>query len=184
MRLKRISNEVSIADEPIVKLAQSDLEELKRSLAASTLGRSRICAHKESTDALHEMLIALAQKTYIRPHKHFGKSESFHVIEGAVDVVLFSDAGAISDVIPLGELSSGRLFYYRLSDPIYHTLLIRTELVVLHEITNGPFKREDTAFAPWAPEDKDLAGVQNFSGRLAELVRRYEGGNLSLPGSL
>ena len=110
MRMKQISNEVAIADEPIVKIGPSDLETLKQSLAQSSLGRSRICAHKQATDTLHEMLIALAQKSYIRPHKHFGKSESFHVIEGELDVVLFSDSGEITDVIPLGELSTGRLF--------------------------------------------------------------------------
>lgn len=181
MHLKRISNEVAIADEPIVKIERSDLETLKQSLAASALGRSRICAHKDPADLLHEMLIALARTTYIRPHKHFGKSESFHIIEGQLDVVLFNDAGEISQLIPMGDISSGRIFYYRLSDPVYHTLVIRTELVVLHEITNGPFKREDTVFAPWAPEDKDVVAVQRFTDRVADWVAQYYSSNLPLP---
>lgn len=35
------------------------------------------------------MLIVMAKGSYIRPHKHKNKSESFHIIEGLLDVIVF-----------------------------------------------------------------------------------------------
>ena len=55
----------------------------------------RLCAHPAVDDRLHEMVIAMARETYVRPHKHVNKSESVHVIEGLADAVLFDDAGNV-----------------------------------------------------------------------------------------
>ena len=160
MRLKEISSEVFVADEPIVKVSCREIEFLKERVKAAPRGRVRLCAHTDNEDRLHEMIIVLSGQTYIRPHKHFQKSESFHIIEGAVDVVILDDAGKIREVIQMGALASGRQFYYRLSQPTYHTLLIRSELLVVHEITNGPFQQNDALFAPWAPEEGSPAAAQ------------------------
>ena len=173
MRLKKKSNEVYVADEPIVALTQSEMDLLKQSSGVSPMKRSRICAHRQGSDLLHEMLIVLERDTYIRPHKHLAKSESFHIIEGAVDVIIFDDAGAVADVIELGEYRSGRSFYYRLADPLFHTLIIRSERVVFHETTNGPFRKEDTIFAPWSPEDADAGAIADFTKSAGESVARF-----------
>ena len=53
---------------------------------------------------------------------------------GEADIVIFSDDGGIKDVIRLGE--SGN-FYYRLDIPSYHTILIHSPLLVIHEIFLG-----------------------------------------------
>ncbi len=173
MRLKRLNPEVAIAEEKIVKIARSDVTELAQAASTSHLGRSRICAHKEATDSLHEMIIALRRESYIRPHKHFGKSESFHIVQGEVDIIVFDDAGEIYDVIELGEFGSSRNFYYRLADPLFHTLLIRTEQVIFHETTNGPFRKEDAVFAPWSPEESDTRAAEVFMRQLNERVASY-----------
>ena len=47
-------------------------------------------------------------------------------------------------IVPLGQPGSGRPFYYRMSKPFFHTLIIRSELLIVHEITNGPFRPEGT----------------------------------------
>ena len=94
------------------------------------------------------------------------KSESFHVIEGMVDVVLFSEGGEVSKVIKMGSYSSGGCFYYRVASPIYHTLLIRSEVLVFHETTNGPFDRSQMVFAPWSPDERDGAAIASFLGRV------------------
>ena len=71
--------------------------------AAKALGntreRVRLCTHQSVEDAVHEMLIVHIKGTYIRPHKHPNKSESFHIIEGNLDVVVFDDAGDLLEVI-------------------------------------------------------------------------------------
>jgi cupin fold WbuC family metalloprotein len=133
----------------------------------SPKGRARINAHPSADDALHEMLIAIRPESYIRPHKHPGKSEAFHIIEGAVDIVVLDDLGEICEVVPLAKDGSGA-FYYRMSRPRFHTLLIKSDILVVHEITNGPFVPGATVFAPFAPEEGTIAAVHYIS----ELDRR------------
>ena len=141
-------------------MSRREIEFLKERVKAAPRGRVRLCAHRSNDDLLHEMIIVLSGQTYIRPHKHLQKSESFHVIEGTVDVVALDDVGKILEVIQLGALTSDRQFYYRISQPTYHTLLIRSDLLVIHETTNGPFKQGDAVFAPWAPEEGNPAATQ------------------------
>jgi cupin fold WbuC family metalloprotein len=167
IRIREISKEVFVTDEPIVRVSRREIEFLKERVRLAPRGRVRLCAHASNDDPLHEMMIVLSRETYIRPHKHHDKSESFHVIEGRVDLVILDDHGAVTKVLELGDLASGRSFYHRLSQPLFHTLLIRTELLVIHETTNGPFKPGDAILAPWAPEE----GAAAARGYVEELDR-------------
>ncbi len=162
MKTKAESAEVLYSLDQIVTVDARFLDELKREALKNPRRRIRLCAHRGVDDHLHEMIIVHTKETYVRPHRHIGKSESFHVIDGLVDVVLFDDAGEVTGVIPMGPFASGRSFFYRIADPIYHTLLIRSDVIVFHEATTGPFRREETAFAPWAPEDSDPVAVAAF----------------------
>ncbi len=173
MRLKQQSKEVLLADEKIVRVGQSDIAALQTALAQSNRGRSRICAHRDASDALHEMLIVLSSASYIRPHKHSGKSESFHIIVGELDVVIFDDQGGIEDVVQMGCYASGRNFFYRLADPRFHSVLVRTATVIFHETTNGPFKREDTQFANWSPAEAELDAVADYVRQLKGRVDAF-----------
>ncbi len=174
MRLKEINSEVFAAGELIVKVGPPEIAFLKDKLAAAPRGRVRLCAHSGQDDLLHEMIIVLAKNTYVRPHKHPAKSESFHVIEGVVDVVVFGEDGRIAEIIALGDPASGRNFYYRLSSPLFHTLLIRAGPLVIHETTNGPFREGDAIFAPWAPAGEDGAAARAWLERLAAAAATFQ----------
>jgi cupin fold WbuC family metalloprotein len=145
-----------------VSILQEHIEALKLIAMKTRRHRARICAHPDTADALHEMLIYHPRGAYVPPHRHPGKSESFHVIEGEADVVLFDDEGKVKEVIEMGPFGSGKCFFYRLNRSAYHTLVIQTHHFVFHETTNGPFRREDTVFAPWAPAEDDAEGVEKF----------------------
>ncbi len=173
MRLKEISPEVFAADMPIVRLSRSEIEFLKERVKTTPRGRIRLCAHPDNEDPLHEMFIVLSAQTYIRPHKHFNKSESFHILEGTADVILFDDDGGILDVIELGDLASGREFFYRLGRACYHTLIIHSDLLVVHEITNGPFKQDAAQFAPWSPEENNPLTARNFIDSVAARAQEF-----------
>ena len=173
MNLRRQSDEVYIALDPIVRLGSEEVAFLKEVASRSPRRRARICAHKSNDDALHEMLIAIAGDSYIRPHKHFGKSESFHIVEGEVDVAVFDDAGTLVDVIELGAPGSGRRFYYRLSQSAFHTLVIRSGFLVMHEVTSGPFDAKQSASAPFAPDEKDAPAAKAYMKRVAEQVSAF-----------
>jgi cupin fold WbuC family metalloprotein len=163
--------EVYVADQPVVSVSREEVDFLKERLPCTQRGRIRLCVHRSGEDPLHEMLIVLARRTYIRPHKHIGKSESFHMIEGMLDLVLFETNGEIREVIELGAPGSHRKFFYRLSAAEYHGLLLRTDPVVFHETTNGPFRQGDAILAPWAPEDSDSNRAAEY---MSELTRRVD----------
>ena len=175
MKLRKVNDEVFIADEGIVRCGDADVEFLRERALANARKRARICAHKTNADLLHEMLIVIAAASYIRPHRHLNKSESFHVIEGEVDVAVFDDAGTLNDVIQLGPHGSGRNFFYRLSHSAFHTLLIRTDFLVIHEVTNGPFDPAGSVHAAFAPAENDADAALAYMKRVDVEVSRFLG---------
>jgi cupin fold WbuC family metalloprotein len=114
MRFSAVSEEVLYTTEPITSVSRSDIALLKSMAMKNTRKRIRLCAHPDTDDPLHEMIIVHARGAYIRPHKHPGKSESFHIIEGRLKVVIFEEDGGIRDVLRMGK-SGDQILYYRLS---------------------------------------------------------------------
>lgn len=129
--------------------------------------RIRLCAHECIKDKLHEMFIVHARDAYIRPHKHLRNAESVHVIEGLADLILFDDKGDITDVIRLGDYLSAHKFYYRISEPVFHMLLIRSKVFVFHETTSGPFKKSAAISSKWSPAEEDTKAVKEFMDKIS-----------------
>ena len=162
--------EVIVAESDFVALSDEMAGRLASGSVATPRGRMRFCAHADSDDSLHEMVIALARDTYIRPHRHAGKSESVHVISGYGDLVRFDDGGHVESVLRVEPYGSSGCFYYRMAVPQYHMLIARSDVLVVHETTNGPFRPEETEFAPWAPDETDVAGRTLFLDRLEKEI--------------
>lgn len=160
----------------VVQITRADVEHLDSLALTLPRKRARICAHKNNLDSVHEMIIALRSESYIRPHLHPAKTESFHVIFGRADVVIFDDSGGIRELVRLGDYGSGRTFFYRLAEPKFHTLLIRTQKFVLHEVTNGPFLRDETVYASWAPLDSDVVQVKDYLKDLEVKISEFLAG--------
>ncbi|MBN2052413.1 WbuC family cupin fold metalloprotein [Candidatus Woesearchaeota archaeon] len=160
LNLRKHNDEVFYAEEDVVKIGKEELDFLREKIKSAPNKRVRICAHSSPDDSVHEMIIMLDKNSYIRPHKHLGKTESFHIIEGSADIIIFDDKGKIAEIVQMGDSKSGKKFYYRLNKPLFHTLLINSEYLMLHETTNGPFKKGDSEMPEWAPDanDKEAAG--------------------------
>lgn len=171
-KYRTLNPEVLYTRDAVTKVDRSEVGYFKDLSTANPRRRVRLCAHASPDDRLHEMLIVHERGAYVRPHKHPGKTESTHIIEGSVDVVIFADDGRIEDVLHVGDYASGRTFYYRMAVPAFHTLLIRSDVLVFHEVTNGPFDRNDTLFAPWAPSDEDNDAVRRYIADLENRVRQ------------
>ena len=169
-----VNPEVVVSDEPIVQVSQEYMETLKERARQNPRRRIRLCAHPDINNPLHEMLIVHEKGTYVRPHKHLNKTESVHIIDGLVDVVVFDDDGKITDVMQMGDYKSGRNFYYRMQYPYFHTLLIHSEILLFHEVTNGPFDRNDTVFAPWAPDETDASSTLDFLKGIENLAEIFQ----------
>lgn len=128
---------------------------LKEEARRSPLGRSRLCLHRSADDTVHEMIIVVTRNLAFRPHRHPGKSESFHIIEGEIDLVIFDDAGKPEHAIRMAASGCGGAFQHRMNEAKWHSFLPRTDMVVLHEITSGPFRSGGLEFADFAPEEPD-----------------------------
>ena len=149
--------EVVFAQSDVVAVGRDWLDRLKRDALAAPRRRARLCLHADHDDAVQEMVIAFCRGSWVRPHRHVGRCESLHVIEGELAVLLFDDAGGVERRIDLcgGGTSNGaqssRPFMYRLSTPAWHTVVPCSDFVVVHEVTQGPFIAGDDGFAPWSP---------------------------------
>jgi cupin fold WbuC family metalloprotein len=167
------SSEVLYAGEPIVTVDANDIATLVREAGENVRRRVRLCTHASVDDRVHEMFIVHERACYVRPHKHAGKSESFHVVEGEVDVVIFDDGGNVTGVIAMGDYRSGKPFFYRIAEPLYHTLLIRSGVLVFHETTAGPLRREETVFPQWAPSGEDAGELTAYLQALEKAVAEF-----------
>jgi cupin fold WbuC family metalloprotein len=166
LHMRKENEEVFYGDDKVIQVKASDINWLINQAEGNLRKRARLCTHRNTEELLHEMFIVLARDTYIKPHKHLGKPESFHVLEGLVDVVLFDENGDVLEMMRMGNYESGMAFYYRILDPLYHTLLIRSNVLVFHETTTGPFNPTDTVFAPWSPEADDKNACKAFESEL------------------
>ena len=168
------SAEVLYATESVVRIDAIYIEGLKKEALKNPRSRIRLCTHQSTDDPVHEMLIVHTQDTYVRPHAHVGKTESFHMIEGELDVVLFDPEGNIREIVELGLSGSGRCFYYRLQEETIHTVMIRTPVAIFHETTKGPFKREETLFPNWAPDEHDGKAIRDYVVNLQSRLRSFQ----------
>ncbi|TAN54768.1 MAG: cupin fold metalloprotein, WbuC family [Rhodospirillales bacterium] len=167
MKFRKVNDEVYYTTESVTKVGWDVVAWLKEKASGNPRQRVRLCTHPDSDDLLHEMLIVHARNAYVRPHRHPTKSESFHMIEGELSVLIFSGDGSVQEHIGMSSQHPDRPFYYRLSKPLYHTVVPHSDFVVFHETTNGPFRREDMEFAPWSPaEDADPAAQQAYLANL------------------
>jgi cupin fold WbuC family metalloprotein len=150
---------------PAVKLITGALFDSVAALAANPpLLRMNHNFHSGPGDNPHRFLNVLLHGTYIRPHRHANppKAESFLVLEGAADVIIFDDDGAITRRYRLGcDSPEGRLWGVDVLPGVWHTILPRTARVVCFEVKPGPWDpATDKDFAKWAPAERDpSAGV-------------------------
>ncbi len=173
MPFKYVNEEVYFSSDEIIRLGRQDMIFLKEKAERNRRSRVRLCSHQDIEDKVHEMFIVHQKNTYVRPHKHLNKIESFHIIEGTVDIILFDERGIITELIRMGDYLSGDDFYYRIFANSYHTLLIRSDVLVFHETTSGPFNRGDTILALWAPDETDGTAVKSFMNKLSSSVETF-----------
>jgi cupin fold WbuC family metalloprotein len=150
-----------------VAVSDAGLDELVRVARRNPLGRARINAHPDPSASIHEMLIAFTGDSYIRPHRHNAKIESFHVIQGDLEALTFDDAGHVTRRLALGSLQSGKTFYLRNENNEWHSFLVQSPYAIIHETTNGPFDPSETEFAPWSPEPDNPLVVKEYLKDLA-----------------
>ena len=140
------------------------VKKLKLIASRNPKKRSRICIHKNNNEKTQEMIIALSNKSFIAPHIHpNGKSESYHVIEGKMNVYVFDKNGKKIKIVKMGDYKSNLDFFYRMSRGYYHMPIAVSKWCIYHEVYSGPFiKYKDVFYPKWAPNEDNKQDVKNF----------------------
>jgi len=166
--LRQVNPEVFIAEEASCFVTPQYIEFLKLAALRSEKKRSRICLHKDGDDPVHEMIIVVHKNSFVPPHAHPYKKESFHLIEGECDVLIFSKDGAIENTYPLkamtGDTMQDSVYFYRVGPNVIHGMQIKTDWIVFHEVAAGPLKDNGNYTPEWVPEfDKAEDGIAWFA---------------------
>ena len=151
IKIRKESNEVLYPEEEYININNETVQWLKNLCSKNISGKIRLCTHRSVSDNLHEMLIIHKKDYYVRPHKHIDQVESMFVLEGEADYIFFDEVGNIKNILKMGDKSSKKVFYNRIDTPSYHMLIIKSDFLIFHEITNGPFDINKTIFPDWAP---------------------------------
>jgi cupin fold WbuC family metalloprotein len=145
---------------------------LKQAATKSPLRRARFCAHLSPDAEQHDMLIVSHRDTYVTPHRHLSKSETFVLLEGSAEIILFDEHGAVEKTVKMGTPASGQPFFYRMPPRQFHSLAIESELLVFLENTKGPFMLDDREHASWAPDYKDTENGKAFIASVLQRAHR------------
>jgi len=137
---------------------------VKDNACSEPMRRARLNLHHSEGDHVQEMLIAFCRDSLNPPHRHRGKSESIHVIEGRLAIVFFDDSGRVTERLYLGPAGGRWPSLYRLAAPRWHTVIPLDEMVVIHETASGPFSPENEPLPAWVPRDE--SSLRQFIGQL------------------
>ena len=161
-QIRRQSPEVLYCEDAVVCLDRRDVAGLVREACANPRGRVRVCAHRDAGDGLHEMLIVLGRDSYVRPHRHLGRSESSTSCPAARPFC--SSTTAVGSLPPSTWESRHRGSTSTFGSTVPRITLCRfeSEHLIFHETTAGPFDPSTTEQASWAPDGTDPADGRRF----------------------
>ncbi|WP_299088249.1 WbuC family cupin fold metalloprotein [uncultured Bacteroides sp.] len=123
----------------------------------------------ESLDApIQRLLNALEPGTYLPPHRHTDKEETYVVLRGSLLTFFYDDLGNVIEKVNLNP--SAGVYGVEIPSGTWHSIIALEPGTVIFEIKSGPYKPlppED--IAPWAPAPSDLEGAAVFMKRMLEV---------------
>jgi len=138
------------------------VDKLKAQARSAPSRRFRLCLHASTADQTQEMIVVHCRDNYSRPHAHRSPL-TYMIIEGRMRVLLFDDAGKVTQRIDLAAFSSGNAFALHIEPERWYMPVCLTEQVVFYETKWGPFRRETTnSWAPWSPAEHDAAAIAAY----------------------
>ena len=134
-------NNVIINSSEVFILNEEIIDELKMIALGHPLKRARVCLHESLDNKVHEMIIVAHKDGIIPPHSHpSNKPESYHVLDGKLQVSIFNDDGSVKETFSLSHDAHPRM--YRIKGGVWHQPIPLTEWVIYHEVATGPFNKE------------------------------------------
>ena len=121
--------------------------------------------HTSLDEPIHRLLNALEPGTYLPPHRHSDKTETYLVLRGSLWVFFFDAAGSITEKVLLNPLEGK--YGVEIPSGTWHGLVVVESGTVIFEMKKGPYQPlppED--LASWAPAPSDEEGAEAFMKRL------------------
>lgn len=144
--------------EKIARITPDLIDNLCSLAASSERGKSIALIHRDESDHVQEMLIALAPRTFVDRHCTNNQSESIFVIRGLLAMALFSENGEVAETLTLANNQGSSLFGLRLPTRQWQAYLTGAEVTVIHEIACGPFKATNSE--QWALNDVEVRNLK------------------------
>jgi cupin fold WbuC family metalloprotein len=144
------------------------INELLNRAAASARRRSNYNIHESAQDPIQRYLVAAKRDSYFRPHRHRSTSELAFVLRGRFDLIVFDDAGRVTDRISLGcELET---MGFEMPPDVWHSWIPMIDDSIFLEVKEGPYDPASAVeFAEWSPREGDDR-VADFLSNMRGLV--------------
>jgi cupin fold WbuC family metalloprotein len=150
MKFDEHNEEVLYFSGELLLISSKEIDFFKAKALQSKRKTLRLCVHKNPDEAVHEMLIVHSREYCVRPHRHIGKEESIYAIEGEFNLLIYDERGKVEKRIQMGDIKSGKIFYFKLTGSKFHSFEILSEIIVFKEVCQGPFSPSNTIFPSWA----------------------------------
>jgi cupin fold WbuC family metalloprotein len=174
---ERQTDEVFRTKPGVVSVSRADLEYMRSEANRTVNKRICLCVHQSDKDQLHEMFGVYTHKTFFGDKLHFGKDKSLHILEGEADLIIFDEVGNIRDLVQLGDRTKDKNIFVRVPQGVTYSLIVRSEYLIVHEATSGPFNREETLWADWSPLDSELPALKVHQQHLEMRLARFLAGS-------
>lgn len=143
----------------MISLSANDLDQLAAAAAAAPRKRSNRNLHQTLDANVQRLAISMEPDTYVRPHRHPQTWELYLPLRGGFKVVLFDDAGSVTDCILIGR---DGLVAYELPANTWHSVVSLHPGSIIFEVKEGPYIQPSTAdVAAWSPAE-GTDGVVEF----------------------
>lgn len=124
--------------------------------------------HASMDAEVHRLLNALEPGTYLPPHRHQDKEETYLCLRGSLIVFFFDAVGNVTEKMLLDPVKG----QYGLEIPsgTWHSIIVLESGTVIFEIKKGPYQPlppED--LASWAPSPSDEEGAKLFMKRMLDI---------------
>lgn len=146
------------------QLTDSSLDTLSQQARLSPRLRANHNLHEDLNDPVQRLAIAMEPDTYVRPHRHAQTWELLAALRGRFVVLLFDDAGVVTERIVLGE--ECRVIEFPANT--WHAVLSLDSGGVIFEVKHGPYAPlTEKDFAPWgkAGEGDEAAQMNAWYAR-------------------
>ena len=145
-----------------MKLVTAELlHQLTESARTSPRLRKNHNLHLADESRCHRLLNAIEPASYIRPHRHLDpeKDEAFILLSGRLGIILFSDAGEVTESVILSR--QGGILVADVPSGVFHTAVSLEPGTVFFEAKAGPYlPLMEAETAVWAPSDGDGAAAR------------------------